>query len=113
MPLTYTAKDAIYKAASDLGIVVSGEALGAVEYDAISDHLDNVLDELSKIIAISDRDAIPAIAFESVSSMTSLFAGSDFSQAPMNHDERDRIEARLRYLVAQTPTYEILHTVYF
>jgi hypothetical protein len=113
MPLTYTAKQVIYKSAADLGIVVAGEALGAVEYDAISDHLDNVLEELSKIIMIPDRDAIPAMAFESVSSMTSLFAGSDFSNAPMNHDERDRIEQRLRYLIAQTPTYETLRTVYY
>jgi hypothetical protein len=103
----------IYKAAADLGIVVAGEALGAVEHDAISDHLDNVLDELSKIINIPDRDAIPAMAFESVSTLTAMYAGSDFSNAPVSPDAVERVEQRLRYLIAQTPTYETLQSNYF
>jgi hypothetical protein len=113
MPLTYTSEQAINKAASDLGKYVPGEALGSVEYSILSDRLDSVLEEVSKIIAIADRDAIPAVAFESVSVLTALYAASDFSAAPINPDSVERVEQRLRYLVAQTPTYEVLVANYF
>ena len=113
MPLTYTAEQAINKAASDLGKYVPGEALGQVEHDIISDRLDNVLEEISKIIAITDRDEIPAVAFESVAVLTALFAGSEFSSTPIDWQAVATVESRLRYLIAQSPTYEILRTVYF
>jgi hypothetical protein len=113
MPQTYTSEQVINKAASDLGKLVPGEALGSVEHDIISGRLDNVLDEISKIIAIGDRDEIPAIAFESIAVLTAMFAASEFSNTPVNEDAVERVEARLRYLVAQTPTYEPLAPNYF
>jgi hypothetical protein len=113
MPLTYTSEQVINKAASDLGKWVPGEALGSVEHDLISDRLDNVLEEISKIIAIADRDAIPAVAFESVSLLTAIFAASEFSNTPVDLTAVERVEQRLRYLIAQTPTYEPLAAYYF
>lgn len=113
MPLTYTSEQVINKAASDLGKYVAGEALGSVEHDAISDHLDTVIAELSKIITISDRDEIPAIAFESISTLTAMFAASEFSNAPINPDAVERVESRLRYLISQTPTYEPVQAHFF
>lgn len=113
MPQTYTAEQVIDKAASDLGKLVPGEALGAVEHDILSGRLDNVLDEISKIIAIGDRDEIPAVAFESISVLTAMFAASEFSNAVIDWGAVERVEQRLRYLIAQTPTYEILPTNYF
>jgi hypothetical protein len=114
MPLTYTAEQAINKAAGDLGKWVPGEALGAVEHDTLSDALDNVLSEISKIIAINDRDEIPAIAYECVASMTAAFAASSFSNTAIDYTGVIQpLEARLRYLIAQTPTYEPLAAYYF
>lgn len=110
---TYTSLQVINKAAGDLGKYVPGEALGSVEHDAISDALDAALAELSKIIAITDRDEVPAVAFESVSVLTAMFAASQFSHAPIDYSAVERIEQRLRYLIAQTPTYETLPTYYF
>jgi hypothetical protein len=112
MPLTYTAEQVINKAASDLGKYIPGEALAPVEHQVLSDRLDNVLDEISKII-VCDRDAIPAVAFESVSVLVAIFASSEFSNVPVDFSPGgavDRAEQRLRYLVSQTPTYEILQT---
>jgi hypothetical protein len=116
MPLTYTAEQVINKAASDLGKYVPGEALGAVEHDVISDRLDSVLAELSKIISIADRDEIPAVAFECIAEMTAIFASSEFSNVPVDFSPGgpiERIEQRLRYLIASTPTYEILPAYFF
>lgn len=113
MPLTYTAEQVINKAAGDLGKYVPGEALGPIEHQVISDALDAVIDEIAKILSIPDRDAVPSFAFESVSILTAMFAGSTFSSAPVNYDAVERVEQRLRYLIAQTPTYEPLKVFYF
>lgn len=113
MPITYTSEQVINKAASDLGKLVPGEALGQIEHDIISDRLDNVIDEIAKIIAIGDRDEIPAVAFESVSVLTAMFAASEFSNSPINWDAVEQVEQRLRYLVAQTPTYEPVRANFF
>ena len=113
MPLTYTAEQVINNAAGNLGKWVSGEALGAVEHDTISDALDAVLAEISKIIAINDRDEIPAFAFEIISNLTGVFAAAQFSNSQMDYNVVMQYEQRLRYLVAQAPTYEIQPNYYF
>jgi hypothetical protein len=113
MPETYTSEQVINKAAGDLGKWVPGEALGAVEHDTLSEALDAVISEIAKIIAV-DRDQIPAVAYEVVSSMTAAFAASTFSNVPLDYTTTiEPLERRLRYLIAQTPTYEILGTNFF
>jgi hypothetical protein len=114
MALTYTSEQVINKAAGDLGKWVPGEALGAAEHDTLSDALDNVLSEVSKIIAITDRDEVPAVAYEVIASMTAAFAASSFSNIAIDYTGIIQpLEARLRYLIAQTPTYEILAVNFF
>jgi hypothetical protein len=114
MPLTYTSAQCINKAAGDLGKWVPGEALGPVEESTISDALDAVLAEVGKIIAITDRDEIPDFCYEVIASMTAAFAASSFSNVPLDYTQTIApLEARLRYLVAQSPTYEPLAAYYF
>jgi hypothetical protein len=113
MPLTYTSTQVINNAAGNLGKWVPGEALGAVEQSVLSDSLDAVLSEVSKIIAINDRDEIPDFAFEVISNMVSAFAAAQFANAPLDYGYIEMLERRLRYLVAQTPTYETIATYYF
>lgn len=114
MPLTYTAEEVINNAAGNLGEWVPGEALGAAEHDVISAALDAVLAEISKIVAINDRDEVPAFLFEVVSSMTAAFAAAQFSNTPLDYTTTIYpLEQRLRYLVAQSPTYETLKAYYF
>ena len=111
--ITYTSEQAINKAAADLGRYVPGEALGAVEHDTLSLALDRVLAEISKIIAIIDRDDIPVVAFECVSELTAMFAASEFSNIPYDKKRVEAVEQRLRYLVSQQPTYEPVNAYYF
>jgi len=111
---TFTAEQVINKAAGDLGKYVPGEALGSVEHDTISDAYDNVIAEISKIIAITDRDECPAVAYEVVASMTAAFAASSFSNTAIDYTAIiEPLERRLRYLIAQSPTYEPLQAYYF
>jgi hypothetical protein len=112
MPLSYTSEQVINNAASVLGKWVPGEALGAVEHDIVSDALDSALAELSKIL-VMDRDTVPAIAYEVVSLMTADFASAAFANVPLDYASVEPLERRLRYLVAQTPTYEPLVAYYF
>jgi hypothetical protein len=113
MSLTHTSDELINKAAAILGKYVPGEALGAVEHDTISRCLDDVLEEISKIVVIADRDAIPNALFETVARLVALYAAADFSNSPPPLDAIQQHEQRLRYLIAQTPTYETLRSNYF
>jgi hypothetical protein len=113
MPLAHTSEELINKAAAILGKYVPGEALGSVEHDTIDRCVDDVLVELSKIVAITDRNAIPNLYFETVARMVAIYAASEFSNVPLDLNAINGHEMRLRYLIASTPTYEILQTVYF
>lgn len=109
----YSSQQVINKAASDLGKWVPGEALGEVEQDTISAAYDNVISEVSKIISF-DREECPDTIFEVISSMTAAFAASSFSNVPIDYTNAIRpLEGRLRYLVAQSPTYEPVAAFFF
>ena len=113
MAITYTAQQVINKAAGDLGRLVPGEALGDVEQTVLTTAYNAVLAEISKILHIGDPDQVPAVAFECISVLTALFAASDFSNAPLDYNAVENIEQRLRYLIAQTPTYEPVAAYFF
>jgi hypothetical protein len=112
MALTHTSEECINRAAAILGKFVPGEALGAVEHDTLSRCIDDVAAELQKVVVI-DREMIPNVYFETFSRLVSVYAAADFSNAPPPTAAIEALEARLRYLVAQTPTYEVLVTNYF
>ena len=112
MSLTHTAEELINRTAALLGKYVPGEALGSVEHDTISRCLDDVLAEIGKIIYL-DRDQVPNTYFETVARLCAIYASADFSQAPLDLSAVEQHEARLRYLIAQTPTYEILAIDHF
>lgn len=110
MATTHTSEELINKAAAILGKYVPGEALGDVEHTVIDRCIDDVLAEISPIIVIGNRDQIPNIAFETVARLVALYAASEFSNAPLPLADVQQHEMRLRYLISQTPTYEILAT---
>jgi len=111
--ITHTQQEVLNKAASDLGTLVPGEALDAVQQNVLVIAYQNVLAEISKIIAINDPDEVPALVFESVAILTALFAASDFSNSPRDTQAVENEERRLRYLIAQTPTYEPVMASFF
>lgn len=111
--LVHTSEDLINKAAAILGKFVPGEALGSVEHDTIDACIDDVLEEISKIIIVADRDEIPNLLFETIARLVAIYAAAEFSNSPPPTAIIEEHERRLRYLVAQTPTYEILRTHFF
>jgi hypothetical protein len=113
MALSHTSEELINKAAAILGKFVPGEALGSVEHDTIDNCIDDVLTELAKIVSIPDRDDISNLYFETVARILAIYAAAEFSNQPLDLAAVDQHEQRLRYLIANTPTYEILRTNYF
>jgi hypothetical protein len=113
MPLSHTADELINKAAAILGRYVPGEALGSVEHDTIDRCIDDVLEEIGKIITIVDRNEIPNLLFETVARLVAIYAAAEFSNQQPDLALIEQHERRLRYLISQTPTYEVLTTVYF
>ena len=113
MATTYTAEELINKAAAILGKYVPGEALGDVEHDTIDDAIDTVLAEIGSIVALGDRDAIPDLLFETIARLVAVHAASMFSNQPLDLATVRDHEGRLRYLIAQTPTYEVLGVNFF
>jgi hypothetical protein len=113
MSLVHTSEELINKAAAILGKYVPGEALGSVEHDTIDRCIDDVLEEISKIVVVADRDEIPNALFETIARLVAIYAAGEFSNQPPPLADIEQHEQRLRYLVAQTPTYEILRSNYF
>lgn len=113
MSLTHTAEELINKAAALLGKYVPGEALGDVEHETIDGCIDDVLSELSKIVVIGNRDEIPNLLFDSIARLVALHAAAEFSNAPLDVAAVELREQRIRYLVAQTPTYEPVKANFF
>ena len=87
--------------------------LGSVEYDTIDGCIDDVLTELGKIVSIPDRDDIPNLYFETVARILSIYAAAEFSNQPLDIAAIQTHEQRLRYLIANTPTYEVIRAQYF
>ena len=110
---TKTAEDLVYEVAGILGKIIAGESLGAVEYQTIDGKIDGVLGRIRSIVYIGDRDAIPIEYFDNIALMVSQFAGAKFSNSPPDLAAVKGLEQDLRYLVADSPTYEVLKSEYF
>jgi hypothetical protein len=113
MALSFTSEQLINKAAAILGKYVPGEALGSVEHDTIDGCIDPVLTEIARIVAVPDRDDIPNLLFETIARLVAIYAAAEFSNQQPDLAIIEQHEQRLRNLISQTPTYEILQTVYF
>ncbi len=111
--LSHSSEELINKAAAILGRYVPGEALGAVEHDTIDGCIDDVLTEIQRIVTVPDRNDIPNLLFETIARMVAIYAAAEFSSQQPDLAIIEQHEQRLRNLISQTPTYEILSTVYF
>jgi hypothetical protein len=110
---TKTADNLIYKAASILGKAVAGEALGAVEYQTIDNCVDDVLEEISEIVYIGDRDEIPRKYFLTIARLLAINAAAEFAGTEPDPDQITKQESRLRFLVARDPSYQTMQGHYF
>jgi hypothetical protein len=110
---TKTADNLVYEVAGILGKAVAGEALGAVEYETIDGNIDPVLAEIEGIVCVGDRDEIPAKYFQTIARLVAVHSAAKFANAPVALDQVMQHEARLRYLAANSPSYQTLKTTYF
>lgn len=108
-----TSEDLINEVAALLGKFVPGEALGSVEHETIDGCIDPVLEEISGIALIGDRDDIPLRYFETLARLIAVHAASKFSNAPLDLAAIQQHEQRLRYLAAPPIGYAPLKVDYF
>ncbi len=113
MSTSRTASDLVYEVASLLGISEAGEALGTVEYDAIDKAIDPVLEEVSDIVSIFDRDEIPTRYFQTLARLVTVHAAAKFSNATPDMAAIRTHEQRLRELAAAQPSYQTLKPEFF
>jgi hypothetical protein len=111
--MSKTADDLVYEVASILGRAVAGEALGQPEYDTIDGKIDGVLGRIAKIVYIGDRDEIPEDLFDNIALIVAAFAGPKFSNEKPDMAYIKSLEADLRYLVADAPTYQVQRGEYY
>lgn len=109
----HTLDDLINKTASILGKLVAGEALGIVEYNTIKGCVDDVVDEVASIVAITDTNEIPGKYFLTIARLLAVHAAAEFSNTPLDLAAIQQHEGRLRYLAAADPTFETLKTEYY
>jgi hypothetical protein len=105
--MSKTADDLIYEAAGILGRHVVGEALGDVEYQTISNQVDNALATVGDIVYL-DRDDIPDRLFNAVADIVAALSAAKFSQSKVDPASIEVLEDRLRYLVAPSRTRNTL-----
>lgn len=110
---TKNADNLVYKAASILGKAIAGESLGSVEYQTIDACIDDVLDEISEIVYIGDRDEIPVRYFQTIARLIAIHAAAEFAGAPVDMEQVTKHESRLRFLAANEPTYQVQAGHYF
>jgi hypothetical protein len=108
-----TADNLVYEVAGLLGKAVAGEALGQIEYDTINNNIDPVLEEISEIVYIGDRDAIPLRYYQTIARLVAVHCAAKFSNTPLDLDSVQKHETRLRYLVAQKPSYQPFYGIDF
>lgn len=111
--MTKTADNLVYEVAAILGKAVAGETLGQPEYETIDGKIDGVLQRVEKIVYIGDRNEIPDDLFDTIALMVAEFSGAKFSGAKPDLVYVRALEADLRYLVAQSPSYQPLKAEYF
>lgn len=111
--MTKTSDQLVYEVAGLLGIAVSGEALGAVEYETISNNIDPVLSEVERIVHVGDRESIPDLFFQTIARLVAVHSAAKLSNAPVDLDQVAQHEARLRYLATGVRVYTPVRTQFF
>lgn len=111
--MSKTSEQLIYEVAGMLGIAVAGEALGAVEHETISDAIDPVLSEVERIVHIGNRNEIPDEFFQTVARLVATHCSAKFSNAPVDLDQVQIHENRLRYLATSKRPYSPAKVQYF
>lgn len=111
--MSKTADDLVYEVASILGKAVAGESLGQPEYKTIDGNIDPVLAEIQDIVYVGDRNEIEDKFFQTIARLVAVHSAAKFSNVPVDLATVAQHEQRLRYLAAQSPTYQVLKAEYF
>jgi hypothetical protein len=112
--ITKTRTDLIARAATELGVLPSGQSLSDEDRDTIDGLIDPLLLQLSfdGVVDVPDTDAVPSELFIALARLLANEAAPSFGQPP-SADVRMEQELLLRRLSAMRATRETLKTTYY
>lgn len=112
--ITKTRTQLIERAATELGVLTSGQSLSDEDSDTIDNLVDPLVRSLSldSVVDIQDTDAIEAEYLIPLARLLANEAAPSFGQQTNPQVKMDN-ERTLRRLSATRPTYETLRTNYF
>ena len=112
--ISKTREDLIYRAATEVGALASGQSLSAEDFATIDNLVDPLVQQLSfdGIVHVQDTDAIQPEHFLPVARLLANEAAISFGQA-YSRDVKITNETQLLRLTAMRPTYETLENDYF
>ena len=112
--ISKTREDLIYRAATEVGALASGQSLAAEEYVTIDNLVDPLVQQLSfdGVVHVQDTNAIQPEHFIPLARLLANEAAISFGQA-YSRDVKIVNETILLRLTAMRPTYETLQGEYF
>lgn len=111
---TFTLAELIDQAATKVGALGVGQALGAEDFAKFKEFSVALFDQLEQdeILSIADQDEIPAALAPYLATLLANLAAPDFG-APFDMSVKEQNEAVIRRLVRGTVTYEPQTPEYF
>jgi hypothetical protein len=112
--ISKTREDLIYRAATEVGALASGQSLSAEDFDTIDNLVDPLCQQLSfdGIVHVQDTNAIQPEHFLPLARLLANESAISFGQA-FSKDIKIANETILLRLTAMRPTYETLENDYF
>jgi hypothetical protein len=112
--ISKTREDLIFRAATEVGALASGQSLSAEDYDTIDNLVDPLCQQLSfdGVAHVQDTNAIQLEHFIPLARLLANEAAISFGQA-YSRDVKISNETILLRLTAMRPTYETLENDYF
>ena len=109
-----TREDLIYRAATEVGALASGQSLSAEDYETIDNLVDPLVQQLSfdGVVHVQDTDAIQPEHFIPLARLLANESAIGFGQA-YSRDIKIANETILQRLTAMRPTYETLESDFF
>ena len=115
-----TRNDLVNQALSNLGVLAAGQNPSPEDFQAVDDHVDQVVESLNArdVIYIPDSDDIPPEWFGPLTVVLADDAASEFGlpgmpASPSNPNPVQSAEDSLRLMTRGKPTGEVLEIDYF
>lgn len=114
MAMTKTRADLVNQALANLGVLAAGQSPADEDFEAVDDHVDATLAQLSArgIVSVGDDNQIPIEWFNPLAVLLASEAGDQFG-SELDQNAVLRAETKLREMTYGRPTGERVIEEYF